>query len=78
MCQLRVALTRPASQVQTSCAAASEVMSLAELYLGLSPCETDPAAMKSVYTLLEKQAPSVKVYSSDGIIDREAFELERG
>ncbi|WP_158811573.1 extracellular solute-binding protein [Beijerinckia sp. L45] len=53
-------------------AAASEVMSLAELYLGLSPCQTDPAAMKAVYTLLEKQAPSVKVYSSDGIIDREA------
>lgn len=53
-------------------AAASEVMSLAEVYLGLPPCQTDSAAMKTVYTLLEKQAPSVKVYSSDGIIDREA------
>ena len=52
--------------------APSEVMSLAELYLGLAPCQEDPAAMKSVYALLEKQAPSVKVYASDGIIEREA------
>ena len=52
--------------------APSEVVSLAEVYLGLTPCQTDPAAMKRVFTLLEKQAPSVKVYNSDGIIDREA------
>ena len=53
-------------------AAPSEVMSMAELYLGLAPCQTDPGAMKAVYALLERQAPSVKVYSSDGIIEREA------
>ena len=52
--------------------APSEVISLAEVYLGLAPCQTDPAAMKRVFTLLENQAPSVKVYNSDGIIDREA------
>lgn len=52
--------------------AVSEVMSLAEVYLGLPPCDSDPAAMKRVFALLEQQAPSVKVYNSDGIIDREA------
>lgn len=52
--------------------APSEVMSMAELYLGLPPCQTDVAAMKKVSALLEAQAPFVKVYSSDGIIEREA------
>jgi spermidine/putrescine transport system substrate-binding protein len=52
--------------------AVSEVVSLAEVYLGLPPCQTDPAAIKTVFALLEKQAPSVKVYNSDGAIDREA------
>ena len=49
----------------------SEVMSLAEVYLGLTPCQTDTANMKKVSDLLEKQAPAVKVYNSDGIIDRQ-------
>lgn len=49
----------------------SEVMSLAEVYLGLTPCQTDVASMKKVSDLLEKQAPAVKVYNSDGIIDRQ-------
>ncbi len=49
----------------------SEVTSLAEVYLGIPPCQTDTANMKKVAELLEKQAPSVKVYNSDGIIDRE-------
>ncbi len=49
----------------------SEVMSLAEVYLGLPPCQTDTGNMKKVSDLLEKQAPAVKVYNSDGIIDRE-------
>ena len=52
--------------------APSEVISLAELYLGLSPCETDVAAMKKVSALLEGQGPFVKVYNSDGIIERES------
>ncbi len=50
--------------------APTEVMSLAEVDLGLAPCQTDVAAMKSVYGLLAAQAPNVKVYSSDGIIER--------
>ncbi len=49
----------------------SEVMSLAEVYLGMTPCQTDTANMKKVSDLLEAQAPSVKVYNSDGIIDRQ-------
>ena len=48
----------------------SEVISLAEIYLGLPPCQTDPAAMKKVQALLEAQHPFVKVYNSDGLIDR--------
>ena len=50
----------------------SEVMSLAEVYLGMSPCQTDTANMKKVSELLEAQAPAVKVYNSDGIIDRQS------
>ena len=49
----------------------SEVISLAEVYLGLPPCQTDTANMKRVSDLLEAQAPFVKVYNSDGIIDRQ-------
>jgi spermidine/putrescine transport system substrate-binding protein len=50
--------------------APTEVMSTTESYLGLTPCQTDTAAMKQVYAVLEKQAPAVKVYASDGIIER--------
>ena len=50
--------------------APSEVMSLAEVDLGLAPCQTDVASMKRVYGLLAAQAPSVNTYSSDGIIER--------
>ena len=49
----------------------SEVISLAEVYLGMPPCQTDTANMKKVSDLLDKQAPFVKVYNSDGIIDRQ-------
>ena len=52
--------------------APTEVTSMAETYLGLSPCQTDIAAMKRVSALLEAQAPSVKVYASDGVIERAA------
>lgn len=48
----------------------SEVVSLAEIYLGLSPCQTDTQNMKKVSDLLERQASDVKLYNSDGIIDR--------
>ena len=50
----------------------SEVISLAEVYLGLPPCQTDPAAMKQVQDLLLNQAPFVEVYNSDGLIERQA------
>ena len=50
--------------------APTEVVSMAEILLGLPPCQTDVAAMKTVSALLEKQAPSVEVYASDGIIER--------
>ena len=52
--------------------APTEVMSQAELYLGMPPCQTDVANMKTVSALVEAQAPSVKVYASDGAIEREA------
>lgn len=52
--------------------APSEVISLAEAYLGMPPCQTDTANMKKVSDLLERQAPDVKLYNSDGIIDRMA------
>ena len=52
--------------------APSEVISLAEVYLGMPPCQTDTANMKKVSDLLEQQAPAVKLYNSDGIIDRMA------
>lgn len=50
--------------------APTEVVSMAELYLGMSPCQTDVANMKKVAALLEAQAPNVKVYQSDGVIER--------
>lgn len=50
--------------------APTEVVSMAEIFLGQSPCQTDLAAMKTVSAVLERQAPSVKVYASDGIIER--------
>jgi len=50
----------------------SEVVQLAEIYLGMEPCQTDPANMKRVQDLLLGQAPSVKLYSSDGVIERQA------
>jgi len=50
----------------------SEVISLAEVYLGIPPCQTDTGNMKKVQDLLVAQAPFVKVYNSDGIIERQA------
>lgn len=50
----------------------SEVTSLAQVYLGMPPCQTDTANMKKVQDLLLAQAPAVKLYNSDGIIERQA------
>ena len=51
--------------------APTEVVSLAELYLGLPPCQTDMANMKKVDDLLQAQQHDVVVYDSQGTIDRE-------
>ena len=48
----------------------SEVISLALIYLGKPLCDAEPADMKAVSELLEKQKPAVKLYNSDGIKDR--------
>lgn len=48
----------------------SEVINLALTYLGYPPCDTDPAHLKETLALLEAQKPFVKLYNSDGIIDR--------
>ena len=48
----------------------SEVISLALVYLGKPLCDAEPADMKAVSALLEKQKPAVKLYNSDGIKDR--------
>lgn len=50
----------------------SEDIALAEAYLGVPPCQTDTHAMKKVQDLLLEQADSVKVYNSDGVIERQA------
>ncbi|MGH2341128.1 extracellular solute-binding protein [Segnochrobactraceae bacterium EtOH-i3] len=49
----------------------TEVMSLALVYLGKPQCNTNPADLKEMQVLLEKQKPSVKIYNSDGIRDRQ-------
>lgn len=52
--------------------APTEVASMAAVYLGIPPCQTDVANMKKVAAVLEAQSPAVKVYASDGIIERAA------
>lgn len=47
-----------------------EVIPMAEIYLGLPLCNENPDDMKKVLALLEKQKPYVKVYNSDGILER--------
>jgi spermidine/putrescine transport system substrate-binding protein len=49
----------------------SEVMSLALVYLGKPQCNTDPADLKALDALLEAQKPFVKVYNSDGTVERQ-------
>jgi spermidine/putrescine transport system substrate-binding protein len=50
----------------------SEVMSLTLVYLGYKPCSAEPSELKAAQALLEKQKPFVKVYNSDGIIERQS------
>ncbi len=49
----------------------SEVMSLALVYLGKPQCNTNPDDLKQLETLLEAQKPFVKVYNSDGTVERQ-------
>ena len=47
-----------------------EVIPMAQIYLGLSLCNENPDEMRQVQRLLEQQKPHVKVYNSDGILER--------
>lgn len=47
-----------------------EVIDLVMLYLGHPDCDPNPADLKQALALLEGQRPFVKLYDSDGIIDR--------
>ena len=49
----------------------TEVMSLALVYLGKDQCNSNPADLKELDALLEAQKPFVKVYNSDGIVERQ-------
>lgn len=49
---------------------ADEVVNIAEHYLGLESCTAKPEDGQKILELLEKQKPAVKVYSSEGTIDR--------
>ncbi len=49
---------------------ADEVISMAQISLGLSLCSEDPTEMQQVLELLQGQKPHVKIYSSDGILER--------
>lgn len=49
-----------------------EVFTAAALYLGIDTCTENPEDAQKILTLLEKQKPSVKIYSSSGTIDRVA------
>ena len=50
--------------------APDEVIPMAQIYLGLPLCNESPDDMKKVQALLETQKPHVKVYNSDGILER--------
>lgn len=51
-------------------AAPDEVVSAAQLYLGIEFCSEDPSEMKKVFDLLLAQKESVATYSSDNIENR--------
>ena len=51
-----------------------EVVSLAQIYLGLDQCNEDPHEMQQVLELLQEQRPHVQVYDADGILERLASE----
>jgi spermidine/putrescine transport system substrate-binding protein len=48
----------------------TEVISLALAYLGKPQCNTNPDDLNELQDLLLKQKPSVKIYSSDAVLER--------
>ena len=50
--------------------APDEVIPMAQIYLGVPLCNESPEDMKKVQALLQNQKPHVKVYNSDGILER--------
>lgn len=49
---------------------ADEVISMAQISLGLPLCSENPEEMQKVLELLQAQKPHVKTYNSDGILER--------
>ena len=49
-----------------------EMFTAAAIYLGVDTCTENPADAQKILTLLEKQKPAVKIYSSSGTIGRVA------
>ncbi|PHR88358.1 MAG: spermidine/putrescine ABC transporter substrate-binding protein, partial [Blastopirellula sp.] len=49
---------------------AVDTVAFAQIYLGLPLCNESPDDMKKVLALLESQKPHVKVYNSDGVLER--------
>ncbi len=63
----------PPSELQGSIGmfkAPDEVIPMAQIYLGVPLCNESPQDMKRVLEVLQKQKPYVKVYNSDGILER--------
>ncbi len=66
-------LFEPPSELQGKVAmfnASGEVIEMALAYLGFPQCNEDSGQMKQVLDLLLTQKPHVKVYNSDGILER--------
>ncbi len=66
-------LFEPPTELQGKVAmfnASGEVIEMALVYLGFPQCNEDSGQMKQVLDLLLNQKPHVKVYNSDGILER--------
>ena len=66
-------LFQPPAELQGSIGmfrAPDEVIAMAQVFLGLPLCNESPDDMRRVLDLLEQQKPHVKVYNSDGILER--------
>ena len=66
-------LFEPPAEIQGSIGmfnSPDEVITMAQIYLGLPLCNENPEDMQKVLDLLEGQKPHVKVYNSDGVLER--------